>query len=58
MDAFLESVYEIYRPSKESKIQVYAEIINQQIGEIILQDKTVWLTNSFNSKYFIDFVRG
>ena len=58
MDAFLESVYEIYRPSKESKIQVYAEIINQQRGEIILQDKTVWLTNSFNSKYFNDFVRG
>ena len=35
-DAFLESVYEIYRPSKENKFQGYAEIINQQRGEIIL----------------------
>ena len=29
-DAFLESVYEIYRPTKENKFQGYAEIINQQ----------------------------
>ena len=58
VDAFLESVYEIYQPSKENKIQGYAEIINQQRGEIILEDKRVWLTNSFNSKYFNDFVRG
>ena len=58
VDAFLESVYEIYRPSKENKIQGYAEIINQQRGEIILENKRVWLTNSFNSKYCNDFVRG
>ena len=58
VDAFLESVYGIYQPSKENKIQGYAEIINQQRGEIILEDKRVWLTNSFNSKYFNDFVRG
>ena len=58
VDAFLESVYEIYRPLKENKIQGYAEIVNQQRGEIILEDKWVWLTNSFNSKYFNDFVRG
>ena len=58
VDAFLDSVYEIYRPSKENKIQGYAEIINQLRGEIILEDKRVWLTNSFNSKYFNDFVRG
>ena len=58
VDAFLESVYEIYRPSKENKIQGYAEIVNQQRGEIILEDKQVWLTNAFNSKYFNDFVRG
>ena len=58
VDAFLESVYEIYRLSKENKIQGYAEIINQQRGEIILEDKRVWLTNWFNSKYFNDFVRG
>ena len=57
-DAFLESVYEIYRPTKENKFQGYAEIINQQRGEIILEDKQAWLTNSFNSKYFNDFVRG
>ena len=58
VDAFLESVYEIYRPLKENKIQEYAEIVNQQRGEIILEDKRVWLTNSFNSKHFNDFVRG
>ena len=58
VDAFLESVYEIYRLLKENKIQEYAEIVNQQRGEIILEDKRVWLTNSFNSKHFNDFVRG
>ena len=58
VDAFLDSVYEIYRPSKENKIQGYAEIINQQRGDIILEDKRMWLTNSFNSKYFNNFVRG
>ena len=58
VDAFFDSVYEIYRPSKENKIQGYAEIINQQRGDIILEDKRVWLTNSFNSKYFDNFVRG
>ena len=41
VDVFLESVYEIYRPSKENKIQGYAEIINQQRGEITLEDKRV-----------------
>ena len=41
VDIFLESVYEIYRPSKENKIQGYAEIINQQRGEITLEDKRV-----------------
>ena len=58
VDAFLESVYEIYRLLKENKIQEYAEIVNQQRGEIILEDKRVWLTNSINSKHFNDFVRG
>ena len=58
-DAFLDSVYETFRPSStEKKFQGYAEIINQQQGEIILQDKRVWLINSFNSKHFNDFVRG
>ena len=58
VDAFLDSVYEIYRPIKENKIQGYTEIVNQQRGETILEDKRVWLTNSFNSKHFNDFVRG
>ena len=58
VDAFLGSVYEIYRPLKENKIQGYAEIVNQQYSEIILEDKRVWLTNAFNSKHFNDFVRG
>ena len=57
MDAFLESVYEIYPPTKENKFQGYSEIINQQRKKIILEDKRVWLTNSFNSKHFNDFVR-
>ena len=51
-------VYEIYRPTKENKFQGCAEIINQQRGEIILEDKRVWLTNSFSSKHFNNFVRG
>ena len=57
-DAFLESVYEIYHPTKENKFQGYAEIVNQQRGEIILEDKRGWLTNLFISKYFNEFIRG
>ena len=57
-DAFLESVYEIYHSTKENKFQEYAEIVNQQRGEIILEDKRVWLTNLFISKYFNEFIRG
>ena len=58
IDSFLDSVYEVYRPLKEHKFQGYVEIINQQKGEVILEDKQVWLTNSFTSKHFKDFVRG
>ena len=58
IDCFLGSVYEVYRPLKEHKFQGYVEIINQQKGEVILEDKQVWLTNSFTSKHFKDFVRG
>ena len=58
VDVFLDSVYETYRPVKEIKIQGYAEIIDQRRGETILENKRVWLTNSFNSKHFNDFVRG
>ena len=38
---FLNSVYQVYRPGKENKIQGYVEIINQQRGEIILEDTKV-----------------
>ena len=55
VDVFLDSIYEIFRPNTEKKFQGYAEIVNQQRVEIILQDKRVWLTNSFNSKHFNDF---
>ena len=58
VDVFLDSVYETYRPIKENKIQGYAEIVNQQRGETILEDKRVWLTNSFNSEHCNDFVKG
>ena len=58
VDAFLESVYKTYHPTKENKFQGYAEIVNQQREEIILEDKRAWLTNSFNSNHFNDFVRG
>ena len=59
VDVFLDSVYETFRSgNKESKFQGYAEIVNQQRGEVILEDKRVWLTNSYNSKHFNDFVRG
>ena len=57
MDIFLNNVYQVYRPNKENKIQGYAEIINQQQGEIVLENKKVWLTNVYRSKYFNDFVR-
>ena len=55
---FLNSVHQVYRPGKENKIQGYVEIINQQRGEIILEDTKVWLTNNFTRKHFNDFVRG
>ena len=60
IDHFLESFYEIYQSTnKENKFQGYSEIVNQQRGEIItLQDKRSWITNSFNSRHFNDFVRG
>ena len=58
VDTFLNSVYQVYRANKENKIQGYAEIINQQRGEIVLENKRVWLTNTYNSKHLNDFVRG
>ena len=58
VDSFLNSVYQVYQPDKKNKIQGYVEIINQQRGEVILEDERVWLTNTFNSKHFNDLVRG
>ena len=59
VDEFLNSVYAAYRPEKENKIQGYAEIINQQCGELnVIEDSRVWLPNTFTSKHFNDFVRG
>ena len=46
VDDFLQSVYEVYLP-QEKKIQAFFEIINQQRGEVILEDNRAWLTNSF-----------
>ena len=46
VDDFLQSVYEVYHP-QENKIQAFFEIINQQRGEVILEDNRAWLTNSF-----------
>ena len=59
LDSFLDSAYETFRPTKDCKFQGYAEIVNQQKGQdTILEDTCVWLTNSYNSKHFNDFVRG
>ena len=57
VETLLNSVYQVFRSNKESRFQGYAEIINQQRGEIFLKDKRVWLTNVYRSKYFNDFVR-
>ena len=57
VDDFLQSVYEVYDP-QENKIQAFFEIINQQRGEVILEDNRAWLTNSFKTKHFNVFVRG
>ena len=58
VETFLNSVYQVFQPKKECKFQVYAEIVNQQRGEIILEDEKVWLTNLHHSKDFNDFARG
>ena len=45
VDDFLQSVYEVYSP-QENKIQAFFEIINQQRGEVILEDNRAWLTKT------------
>ena len=57
VDIFLD-VYQVYHHDNKNKIQAYAEIINQQRGEIVLENKKVWLTNVYHAKHFHDFVRG
>ena len=57
VDDFLQSVYEVYLP-QENKIQAFFETINQQRGEVILEDNRAWLTNSFKTKHFNTFIRG
>ena len=52
VDDFLQSVYEVYHP-QENKIQAFFEIINQQRGEVILEDNRAWLTNSFSTNILI-----
>ena len=52
VDDFLQSVYESYHPQK-NKIQAFFEIINQQRGEVILEDNRAWLTNSFVTNILI-----
>ena len=59
LDSFLDSVYKTFRPTEDCKFQGYAEIVNQQRGQdTILEDIRAWLTNSYNSKHFNEFVRG
>ena len=41
VDIFLDNVYQVYHHDKKNKIQAYAEIINQQRGEIVLENKKV-----------------
>ena len=57
VDDFLQSVYEVYHP-QENKIQAFFEIINQQRGEVILEDNRAWLTNSFSTRHFNSFIQG
>ena len=57
VDDFLQNVYEVYLP-QENKIHAFFKIINQQRGEVILEDNRAWLTNSFNTKHFNTFIRG
>lgn len=57
VDDFLNSVYGIFNPNEQYKIEGYAEIINQQLGEfIVAESNRVWLTNTLTDKYFSEYV--
>ena len=60
VDVFLDLVHRSFKPdNKENKFQGYAEIVNQQRVEgTTLEDNWVWLTNTFVSRHFNDFVKG
>ena len=57
---FIGFVCQKFTSTKERRtFQWYAGIINQQRGETnFLDNKHVWLTNSFESKHFNSFVMG
>ena len=57
-DDFIESVYVRFVPAAQVKIQGYAEIINQQQGEVITsENKRVWLANVYIGKHFNLYIR-
>ena len=58
VDDFIDVVYVHFIPSGEDKVQGYAEIINQQQGEIIVSENwKVWLINVYTGKYLNPYVR-
>ena len=57
---FVEIVYQKFTSTEGKRsFQGYAEIINHQRRETdFLENKHVWLTNSFQSKHFNSFAMG
>ena len=57
---FIEIVYQKFTSTEGKRsFQGYAEIINHQRRETdFLENKHVWLTNSFQSKHFNSFAMG
>ena len=58
MLTFFKILYIKYINQIRKKDQAYAEIINQQRGEVVLENKRIWLTNTYNAKHLNGFVRG
>ena len=57
VDKFIRAVRQNFKAGKHNRtFQGYAEIVYQQRGEIFLENKRASLTNSFESKYFNNFV--
>ena len=57
VDEFIRAVHQNFKAGKHNRtFQGYAEIVYQQRGEIFLENKRASLTNSFESKYFNNFV--